>query len=106
MTAPGSTHHGDSPVHYRIVNKLLSDEGASTGYATHVLDNAELHLASVEELSSFVEAERDVAWRATMLGDMKSFEKSETWTLVSCCVDTAQSGSNECSSLRKTKPGL
>jgi hypothetical protein len=51
------------------------------GQAVRTLDIAELHAISLEELSTFVEAEQSKQWRAVMIDEMKSIDDNKTWTL-------------------------
>jgi hypothetical protein len=60
---------------------LLGDQPVP-GLVSHNL-KAQLHLACDDvEPRSFVEAERDAAWRAAMQLEMDVVEKKHTWELV------------------------
>jgi hypothetical protein len=59
---------------------LLGDQPVP-GLVLHDLEG-QLHLACDDgETRSFTEAEKDVAWRATMKAEMDAVEKNRTWEL-------------------------
>jgi hypothetical protein len=65
---------------YRMMEDLLGDQPVP-GLVPHDLEG-QLHLACDDnEPRSFVEAEKDAAWRATMKAEMDAVEKNRTWEL-------------------------
>jgi hypothetical protein len=65
---------------YRTMEDLLGDQPVP-GLVPHYLEG-QLHLACDDgEPRSFTEAEKDVAWRATMKAEMDAVEKNHTWEL-------------------------
>jgi hypothetical protein len=64
----------------RTMEDLLGDQPVP-GLVLHDLEG-QLHLACDDgETRSFTEAEKDVAWRATMKAEMDAVEKNRTWEL-------------------------
>jgi hypothetical protein len=72
--------YDDEPLRYRTMEDLLGDQSVP-GLVPHDLEG-QLHLACDDgETRSFAEAEKDVAWRATMKVEMDVVEKNRTWEL-------------------------
>ncbi|KAM0824008.1 hypothetical protein ACQ4PT_016362 [Festuca glaucescens] len=73
-------YHGGEPLRYRTMENLLGDQPVP-GQVPRDLE-AQLQLARDDgEPQSFVEAERDAAWRAAMQLEMDAVEKNRTWEL-------------------------
>ncbi|KAM0853640.1 hypothetical protein ACQ4PT_050938 [Festuca glaucescens] len=73
-------YHGGEPLRYRTMENLLGDQPVP-GQVSRDLE-AQLQLARDDgEPQSFVEAERDAAWRAAMQLEMDAVEKNRTWEL-------------------------
>jgi hypothetical protein len=73
-------YHDGEPLRYRTMENLLDDQSVPE-LPPHDLE-AQLHLACNDgEPRSFAEAERHVAWRATMQSEMDAVEKNCTWEL-------------------------
>jgi hypothetical protein len=74
------TCYDGEPLRYRTTEDLLGDQPVP-GLVPHDLER-QLHLACDDgEPRSFVEAEKDMAWRATMKAEMDAVEKNHTWEL-------------------------
>jgi hypothetical protein len=68
------------PLRYRTMEDLLGDQ-LVPGLVPHNLEG-QLQLACDDgEPRSFVEAEKDAAWRAAMKAEMDAVEKNRTWEL-------------------------
>jgi hypothetical protein len=68
------------PLQYRMMEDLLGDQPVP-GLVPHDLEG-QLHLACDDsEPRSFIEAEKDVAWRAAMKAEMDAVERNRTWEL-------------------------
>jgi hypothetical protein len=75
-----NTYHDGEPLRYRTMENLLRDQSVP-GLVPHDLE-AQLPLACDDcEPRSFTEAERHVAWCATMQSEMDAIEKNHTWEL-------------------------
>jgi hypothetical protein len=68
------------PLRYRMMEDILGDQPVP-GLVPHDLDG-QLHLTCDDgEPRSFIEAEKDAAWRAVMKAKMDAVEKNHTWEL-------------------------
>jgi hypothetical protein len=75
-----NAYHDGELLRYRTMEKLLDDQPVP-GLVLHDLE-AQLHLAcDDDEPRSFTEAERHVAWRATMQSEIDAVEKNRTFEL-------------------------
>jgi hypothetical protein len=73
-------YHDGEPLRYRMMENLLGDR-PMPGLVSHNLE-VQLYLACNDvESRSFAEAERHVAWRATMQSEMDTVEKNRTCEL-------------------------
>jgi hypothetical protein len=73
--------HDGEDIRFRKIDDIVGDTEAP-GFASRILDDAELLLTSVEEPPTFAEAEREENWRKAMMEEMKSIEENHTWELV------------------------
>jgi hypothetical protein len=73
--------HDDAPLWVRTIDDLIRNTVAPglTRRALHV----ELNFTCAKELVTFIEAEKDAAWRASMCEEMKAIESNNTWELAS-----------------------
>jgi hypothetical protein len=72
--------HGESPTRYYAYDNIIGAGEPVPGLAAHNLIE-ELNLMSTGEPCTFVEAEQDAAWRATMQEEIDSVERNRTWEL-------------------------
>jgi 6-phosphofructokinase len=68
-----------APLWLHNIDDVIGDATAP-GLARRVL-NTELNFTSADELASFKEAEKEVAWQGAMSEEMKTIEDNKTWEL-------------------------
>jgi hypothetical protein len=72
--------HGEAPMRYRAYDNIIGAAEHVLGLAAHNLIE-ELNLMSTRESCTFVEAEQDAAWQATMQEEIDSVKRNQTWEM-------------------------
>jgi hypothetical protein len=71
-------HDDDAPLRFCSMSDIL----ATPGFVPLAQVAEELHVASFDELTSFVKAERNLSWRKAMMEEMDSIEENGTWSFI------------------------